>query len=86
MSKNSNQNLIGLLKPLEIPTERSEQMSMDSFTTLPVAKYDHDAVMVIVDKLTNLVMFIPTRTEMDTMDTMNKFSNSWSSCLSYLSK
>jgi hypothetical protein len=67
MNKNSNHNLIGLLKPLEIPTERSEQMSMDSITTLPVAKYDHDAVMVIVDKLTKLVMFIPTRTEMDTI-------------------
>jgi hypothetical protein len=62
----SNQKPIGLLKPLEIPTERFEQVSMDFITTLPVTKENHDAVMVIVDKLTKLVMFIPTRTDMDT--------------------
>jgi hypothetical protein len=29
--------------------------------------------MVIVDKLTKLVMFIPTRTDMDTVETAEKF-------------
>ena len=42
----------GLLKPLEIPTERFEQVSMDFFTSLPETKANHDAVMVIVDKYT----------------------------------
>jgi Integrase zinc binding domain len=64
-----NQKPIGLLKPLEIPTVRFEQVSMDFITSLPEIKSNHDAVIVIVDKLTKLVMFIPTRTEMDTVAT-----------------
>jgi Integrase zinc binding domain len=51
----SNQKPIGLLKPLEIPTERFEQVSMDFITALPVNKETHDSVMMIVDKLTKLV-------------------------------
>jgi Integrase zinc binding domain len=76
-NKTSNQKPIGLLKPLEIPTERFEQVSMDFIITLPVTKEKHDAVMVIVDKLTKLVMFIPTRTDMDTVETAKKFFNHW---------
>jgi hypothetical protein len=72
-NKTSNQKPIGLLKPLEIPTERFEQVSMDFITTFPVTKENHDAVMVIVYKRTKLVMFIPTRTDMDTVETANKF-------------
>jgi hypothetical protein len=55
-SKTSNQKPIGLLKPLEIPTVRFEQESMDFITTLPETRANHDAVIVIVDKLTKLVM------------------------------
>jgi hypothetical protein len=73
----SNQKSIGLLKPIEIPTERFEQVSMDFITTLPMIKENHDAVMVIVDKLTKLVTFIPTRTDMDTAETAKKFFNHW---------
>jgi RNase H-like domain found in reverse transcriptase/Integrase zinc binding domain len=38
MNKTSNQKPNGLLKPLEIPTERFEQVSMDFITALPVTK------------------------------------------------
>jgi hypothetical protein len=50
---------------------------MDFITSLPETKSNHDAVMVIVDKLTNLVMFIPTRTDMDTVATAKMFFNHW---------
>jgi hypothetical protein len=43
-------------------------MSTDNNTTLPV---------VIVNKLTNLVISIPTRTDMDTAETAKKFFNHW---------
>jgi hypothetical protein len=76
-NKTSNQKPIGLLKPLEIPTERFEQVSMDCITTLPVTKENHDAAMVIVDKLTKLVMFIHTRTDIYTVETAKKFFNHW---------
>jgi hypothetical protein len=75
MTKTSNQKPIGLLKPLEITTERFEQVSMDFITTFPVTKENHGAVMVIVNKLTKLVMFIRTRTDMDTVETAKTFFN-----------
>jgi hypothetical protein len=50
---------------------------MDLITSLPETKANHEAVMVIVDKLTKLVMFIPTRTDMDTLVTAKMFFNHW---------
>jgi hypothetical protein len=76
-NKTSNQNLASLLKPLEIPTKRLEQVIMNFTTTMPVKKENHDAVMVIVDKRTKLVVFIPTRTDIDTVETAKKFFNHW---------
>jgi hypothetical protein len=76
-NRTSNQKPIGLLKPLEIPTERFEQVSMDFITTFPVNKENHDAVMVILDEITELVMFISTRSDMDTVETAKKFFNHW---------
>jgi hypothetical protein len=76
-NKTSNQKPIGLLQPLEIPTVRFEQVSVDFITTLPETKANHDTVMVIVDKLTKLVMFRPTRTDMDTVKTAKPLFNHW---------
>jgi hypothetical protein len=50
---------------------------MDFITTFPVTKENNDAVMLIVDKLNKLVMFIPTRPDMDTRETAKKFFNHW---------
>jgi Integrase zinc binding domain len=73
----SNQKPIELLKPLEIPTVQFEQVTMDVITTLPETKANHDEMMVIVDKLTKMVIFIPTRTDMDTLTTAKLFFNHW---------
>jgi hypothetical protein len=64
-----------LLKPLEIPTVRFEQVSKDFITILPETKANHDAVMVIVEKLTKLVLLFPTRTDMNTVTTAKLFFN-----------
>jgi hypothetical protein len=50
---------------------------MEFITTLPATKEYHEEVMVIVDQLSKLVMFIPTRTDMDTVETTKKFFNIW---------
>jgi hypothetical protein len=50
---------------------------MDFITTLPETKANHDAVTEIADKLTRLVMFIPTRTDMDAVMTAKLFFNHW---------
>jgi Integrase zinc binding domain len=53
-NKTSNQKPIGLLNTLEIPTERFEQVIMEFITFLPVTNENHEAVVVFMDKLTNL--------------------------------
>jgi hypothetical protein len=49
-NKTSGEKPVGMLKPLEFPTERFKKLSMDFITTLPETKASHDAVMVIVEK------------------------------------
>jgi hypothetical protein len=56
---------------------------MDFFTTLPVTKENIYAVIVIVDELINLVMFIPTRTDMDTVETTEMFLSHWYRCFGF---
>jgi hypothetical protein len=59
-NKASNQKPMGLLQPLEVPTEKFQHVSMDFITSLPKTKSGYDAIMVVVDKLTKVMMFIPT--------------------------
>ena len=49
----------GMLKPLPIPTWKWEQISMDFVTGLPKSKHGHDAIWVIVDRLTKSAHFLP---------------------------
>jgi hypothetical protein len=59
INKTSKEKPIGLLKKLEIPAVRFEDVSMDFVTSLPEANANHDAMIVTMDKLTKLVMLIP---------------------------
>ena len=61
-SKPSNQAPMGLLQPLPIPDAKWEQVSMDLITALPKTKNGHDAIVVVVDKLSKMAHFIPTQT------------------------
>jgi RNase H-like domain found in reverse transcriptase/Reverse transcriptase (RNA-dependent DNA polymerase)/Integrase zinc binding domain/Chromo (CHRromatin Organisation MOdifier) domain/Retroviral aspartyl protease len=61
-NKSVNSSPIGLLQPLPIPTRRWEQVSMDLITHLPVTRRGHDAIFVVVDKLSKMVHYIPTTT------------------------
>jgi len=52
----------GLLQPLPVPTGRWSDISMDFIGHLPVSKHSGcDCVLVIVDRLTKLVRFIPCK-------------------------
>ena len=51
----------GLLHPLEIPQGKWESISMDFIVGLPTTAQGHDLVWVVVDRLTKMCKFIPTK-------------------------
>ena len=50
----------GLLRPLPIPTKCWESVSMDFMTHLPESK-GFDSIMVVVDRVSKMAHFVPTR-------------------------
>ncbi|KAD7477647.1 hypothetical protein E3N88_00783 [Mikania micrantha] len=59
--KAEHQRPSGLLQQPEIPMWKWEQISMDFITKLPRTAYNHDAIWVIVDRLTKSAHFLPIR-------------------------
>ena len=49
----------GLLRPLKIPEWKWEHIAMDFVTGLPRTKTNHDAIWVIIDRLTKSAHFLP---------------------------
>ena len=60
MVKAEHQHPAGLLKPLEIPEWKWEDICMDFITGLPMTVKKKDAIWVIVDRLTKSAHFIAT--------------------------
>ncbi|RZB65706.1 Transposon Tf2-9 polyprotein [Glycine soja] len=58
-AKAEHQRPSGELKPLEMPKWKWESISMDFVSSLPKTSRGHDAVWVIVDRLTKSAHFIP---------------------------
>ncbi|CAG8638636.1 1222_t:CDS:1, partial [Paraglomus occultum] len=61
-NKSSNQQQAGLLRPLEIPTNKWEEIAMDFIVQLPLTKQGHNAIVVFIDCLTKQAIFHPTHT------------------------
>jgi hypothetical protein len=64
--KAEHQSLAGLLQPLEIPTWKWEDISMNFIVGLPRTHKGSDSIWVIVDRLTKVAHFIPVRTTFET--------------------
>jgi hypothetical protein len=64
-NKSVNQKPIGLLKPLPIPEIRWQQVTRDLITQFAKTKTGNDAIVVFVDKLTKMVHYTATRTDID---------------------
>jgi Integrase zinc binding domain len=77
MNKPHNHLPIGLLKPLEVPTRRLEQVTLDFVTELPRTSSGHDAILVIVDRLSKIVRFCPTTSDVDAFGSAKLFFNHW---------
>eukprot|EP00253_Pinus_taeda_P017332 PITA_17332 len=58
----------GLLQPHDIPMSKWETISMDFITGLPLTSQRHNAILIVVDKLTKSAHFIPVRDTYDVAD------------------
>ena len=56
--KGSHQLPGGKLQPLEIPTQKWDQVVIDFVTDLPENE-GKDSVLIVIDKATKMVYFIP---------------------------
>ena len=52
----------GLLQPLEVPTWKWEDVTMDFVSGLPKTRYGFDNIWVIIDRLTKTAHFYPIKT------------------------
>ncbi|KAJ0694286.1 putative nucleotidyltransferase, Ribonuclease H [Helianthus annuus] len=59
--KAEHQKPYGKLQPLEIPVWKWEHITMDLVTKLPKTRKGHDAIWVVVDRLTKSAHFLPIR-------------------------
>ena len=57
--KAEHQRPSGLLQPLDIPEWKWEHLAMDFVVGLPRTKANHDAIWVIIDRLTKSAYFLP---------------------------
>ena len=62
----------GLLNPLPIPSKPWCSISLDWITDLPPSNY-HDAILVVVDRLTKQAIFIATTKSMSAADVATLF-------------
>jgi hypothetical protein len=74
--KSIYKNKYGLYKPLLIPNEPWENVSMDFMTQLP--KWNGmDAILMVVNQLSKLVKMAPTKMIATTSDLTKLFFNMW---------
>jgi IS30 family transposase len=59
--KAEHQRPVGLLQPLEIPTWKWDDISMDFIVGLPRTQKGNDSIWVIVDRLTKVAHFLPVK-------------------------
>jgi cytochrome c1 len=65
----------GLLQLLPIPSFQWESVSMDFITQLPVTKAGNDAIVVFVYRLTKMVHFASTTTDVSTEGVARPFNH-----------
>jgi hypothetical protein len=71
--KANHYHLAGLLQPHDVPMSKWEVISMDFVVGLPLPSHRHNAILVIVDKLTKSAHFILVRDTYDVTDVARVF-------------
>ena len=72
-NKPTTQKQTGLLQSLPVPERRWQQVTIDFITKLPKTKRGYDAVLVAVDKLSKMVHYVPTTTDVDAREVAKLF-------------
>ena len=71
--KSSSQRPAGLLQPLPTPSAKWEQVSMDLITGLPTTPRQFDAIFTVVDRLSKMAYFLPTKSTATAKDLAELF-------------
>jgi hypothetical protein len=71
--KSYHHHSTGLLQPHDVPMSKWEVISMDFVVGLPLTSHRHNAILVIVDKLTKSAHFILVRDTYDVTDVARVF-------------
>jgi len=71
--KDKHQHPTRLLQPTHIPKWKWEVISMDFIIGFPKIVKQHDAIMVVVDKLRKETHFIPINSTYKSIDVVNVF-------------
>ncbi|GJP57726.1 hypothetical protein CLOP_g17136 [Closterium sp. NIES-67] len=71
--KSSKQKKAGLLQPLPILEQPWQVVSLDFITRLPTITTGHDAILVVIEKLSKMGHFIPTHTVARSEETTQLF-------------
>jgi hypothetical protein len=71
--KADHHHLAGLLQPHDVPISKWEVISMDFVVGFPLTSHRHNAILVIVDKLTKSAHFILVRDTYDVTDVAHVF-------------
>jgi len=72
-TKPSTQPPSGELRPLPIPSRPWQSIDMDYLMPVPESKNGHNAILVIVDRLTKMAHFIPTTDKVTAKETAELF-------------
>jgi hypothetical protein len=72
-NKPPNVRPAGLLQPLPVPSRKWQRVGMDFIVQLPCTRNGHDAIMVVVDRLSKLVHFIPTTVDVSAAEVAKLF-------------
>jgi hypothetical protein len=73
MHKPQNTKTAGLMHPLPIPDKPWEVIAMEFIVGLPTTAREYDAIFVVIDLLTKMAYFIPTKSTATAKDTADKF-------------
>ncbi|GJP48960.1 hypothetical protein CLOM_g8229 [Closterium sp. NIES-68] len=65
--------IAGLLQPLPVPEQPWQVVSLDYITELPTTTSGHDAILVVIDKISKMGHFISIRTTARTAETAQLF-------------